>query len=226
MSTFDLEWLFNAGVLRLLANGLAVTVMLAVVSGAISFVVGNLLALARMSSIAPVRYLATAYVELIRSLPVLLIIFSVYFATQPLLGLNLQPIPAAIIALSAFNAAVVAEIMRAGLLSVDRGLLQASEAQGFSAAQIFRLIRFPIAFRRMVPALLSQFTALIKSTSLVVVIGVPEFFERAILLTTSPPFRPVPVYLLVAVVYFVINYSLSLLSSRLERLEAGGMRAT
>ena len=223
---FDLEWLFNAGVLRLLANGLGVTVLLAVISGAISFVLGNLLALARMSPIAVIRYPAVAYIELIRSLPVLLIIFTVYFATKPVLGINLEPFPAAVIALSVFTGAVIAEIMRAGLLSVDIGLLQASQAQGFSNAQIFLLIRFPIALRRMTPALLSQLTSLVKSTSLVVVIGVPEFFERAILLTTSPPFRPVPVYLLVAVVYFAINYALSLLSQRFERMEAGGMKTT
>ena len=223
---FDLEWLFNPGVLRLLANGLGVTMLLAAISGAISFVLGNLLALGRMSPIALIRYPAVAYIELIRSLPVLLIIFSVYFATKPVLGINLEPFPAAVIALSVFTGAVIAEIMRAGLLSVDIGLLQASQAQGFSNAQIFLLIRFPIALRRMTPALLSQFTSLVKSTSLVVVIGVPEFFERAILLTTSPPFRPVPVYLLVAVVYFAINYALSLLSQRLERMEAGGLKTT
>ena len=223
---FDLEWLFNPGVLRLLANGLGVTMLLAAISGAISFVLGNLLALGRMSPIALIRYPAVAYIELIRSLPVLLIIFSVYFATKPVLGINLEPFPAAVIALSVFTGAVIAEIMRAGLLSVDIGLVQASQAQGFSNAQIFLLIRFPIALRRMTPALLSQFTSLVKSTSLVVVIGVPEFFERAILLTTSPPFRPVPVYLLVAVVYFAINYALSLLSQRLERMEAGGLKTT
>jgi aspartate/glutamate/glutamine transport system permease protein len=220
----DLRWLLNAGVMRLLANGLEMTVLLAAVCGVLSFVVGNLLALARMSHHAAIRYPAVAYIEAMRALPLLLIIFAVYFLSKPLFGINLEPFPAAVIALSGFTGAIVAEIMRAGFLSVEPGYIQASTAQGFSDLQIFLLIRFPLALRRMVPALVSQMTALLKATSLVVVIGVPEFFERAVLLTTRPPFDPVPVYLLVAVAYFLMNYGLSLLSKRLERMEAGGLR--
>jgi putative glutamine transport system permease protein len=220
----DLDWLFNTAVLRLLLSGLQTTVTLAVLCGALSFVLGNLLAVARLSQLAPLRYPAITFIELLRSLPLLLIIFAVYFVTKPLFGINLEPFPAAVIALSAFTGAVVAEIMRAGLQSVEPGLVQAAEAQGFTGQQIFVLISFPIALRRMVPALVNQMTSLLKATSLVVVIGVPEFFERAVLLSTRPPFQPVPVYLLVAAVYFAMNYSLSRLSQRLERAETGGHR--
>lgn len=219
-----LDWLFNPGVIRLLANGLATTVLLAVICGVLSFVVGNVLALARMSGFAGVRYPAIIYIEIVRALPLLLFVFAVYFLSQPMFGINLQPFHAAVIALSGFTGAVVAEIMRAGFLSVDTGLIQAATAQGLSELQIFRLVRFPLALRRMMPALVSQMTSLVKATSLVVVIGVPEFFERAMLLTTRPPFQPVPVYLLVAIVYFLMNYGLSLLSKRLERMEAGGLK--
>jgi putative glutamine transport system permease protein len=215
----DLEWLLNPGVIRLLLPGLQTTLVLAAVCGVLSFFIGNLLALARLSPVALIRYPAAAYIELVRGLPLLLIVFTVYFATKPLLGIDLQPFPAAVIALSGFTGAVVAEIMRAGLLSVEKGLIEASQSQGFSELQILTIVRLPLALRRMVPALVSQMTALLKSTSLVVVIGVPEFFERAVLLTTRPPFRMVPVYVLVAIVYFTINYGLSLLSRRLERGE-------
>jgi putative glutamine transport system permease protein len=218
----DLGWLFNPGVARLLASGLQTTLLLAVVCGCLSFAIGNLLALARISRFAVIRIPAAIYIELVRALPLLLIVFAVYFLSKPLLGLNLRPFLAAVIALSGFTGAMVAEIMRAGFLSVERGLLDASMAQGFSHFQIFVLIRFPLALRRMVPALVSQMTSLLKATSLVVVIGVPEFFESAVLLTTRPPFQPVPVYLLVAAVYFSLNYGLSLLSKRLEHTEAAG----
>lgn len=224
MAEFD--WLLNPGVLRLLAIGLETTLALTAVCGAISFVLGNLLALARLSSVALLRYPAIAYIELVRSLPLLLIVFTVYFATKPLLGIDLQPFPAAVIALSGFTGAVVAEIMRAGFLSVEKGLIEASQSQGMSELQILTYVRLPLALRRMVPALISQLTALLKATSLVVVIGVPEFFERAVLLTSRPPFRPVPVYLLVAMVYFTLNYALSLLSRRLERGEGAVASAT
>jgi aspartate/glutamate/glutamine transport system permease protein len=219
----DLDWLFNAGVMRLLANGLLTTVLLAIVCGVLSFIVGNLLALARMSRLASIRYPAIVYIEIVRALPLLLFIFAVYFLAQPLFGINLRPFPAAVIALSGFTGAIVAEIMRAGFQSVEAGLIQAATAQGLSELQIFRLVSFPLALRRMMPALVSQMTALLKATSLVVVIGVPEFFERAVLLTTRPPFQPVPVYLLVAAVYFLMNYGLSLLSKRLEQMETGGL---
>jgi putative glutamine transport system permease protein len=222
----DLHWLFNAGVMRLLANGLLTTVLLAFVCGTLSFIIGNLLALARMSSLAAIRYPAIVYIEFVRALPLLLFVFAVYFLAQPLFGINLQPFTAAVIALSGFTGAIVAEIMRAGLLSVESGLIQAATAQGLSELQIFRLVSFPLALRRMIPALVSQMTALLKATSLVVVIGVPEFFERAGLLTTRPPFQPVPVYLLVAAVYFLMNYGLSLLSKRLEQMETGGLTRT
>jgi putative glutamine transport system permease protein len=219
-----LGWLFNPGVMWLLANGLATTILLAVICGVLSFVVGNVLALARMSRFAVVRYPAVVYIEIVRALPLLLFIFAVYFLSQPIFGINLLPFTAAVIALSGFTGAVVAETMRAGFLSVETGLIQAATAQGLSELQIFRLVRFPLALRRMIPTLVSQMTSLLKATSLVVVIGVPEFFERAMLLTTRPPFQPVPVYLLVAIVYFLMNYSLSLLSKRLERMETGGLK--
>jgi len=220
---FELHWLFNLNVMLFLAKGLGVTIVLAVVSGVISFFAGAMLAFARMAHFPLIHYPAVAYIELLRSLPLLLIIFAVYFASDPLLNVNLQPFPAAVVALSAFTSAVIAEIVRAGLQSVDTGIIQASQAQGFSGWQIFRVIRLPLALRRMTPALVTQFISLVKSTSLVVVIGVPEFLNRAVIVTSNPPFGTVPVYILVAVVYFLINYSLSFLSRQLEKRETGGM---
>ena len=84
----DLDWLFNAGVMRLLANGLLTTVLLAIVCGVLSFIVGNLLALARMSRLAAIRYPAIVYIEIVRALPLLLLVFAVYFLAQPLFGLG------------------------------------------------------------------------------------------------------------------------------------------
>src|SRR5476651_582484 len=83
-----LGWLFNPGVMWLLANGLATTILLAVICGVLSFVVGNVLALARMSRFAVVRYPAVVYIEIVRALPLLLFIFAVYFLSQPIFGIN------------------------------------------------------------------------------------------------------------------------------------------
>jgi putative glutamine transport system permease protein len=216
----DLGWLFNAPVLRFLLVGLGWTVGLAAVSIAIAFPLGLLLALGRLSGFAPLRWAATTYIELMRGLPLLLIIFFSYFALPQLLNLRLTPFVAGVIALSAFTAALLAEIIRAGILSVNRGVIEAAQAQGLTSAQVLTLVTLPIALRRMTPALISQFITLLKDTSLTAVIGILELLRRAQIVASRPPFGIVAVFALVALVYFVVNYSLSLASRRLEERTA------
>lgn len=224
ITVLDLQWLLNPPVLLFLAKGMGYSIMLALACGLISIPAGALLAAGRMSRTGLIRYPATAYIELTRSLPQMLIIFSVYFASDALVGVSFSPTAAAIIALSAFNSAVVAEILRAGLQSVERQTLEAAQSQAFSPRQVFLLIRLPLAWRRMTPALIAQFTSLLKATALTVVIGVPEFLDRAMIVTASPPYRAMPVYVLIAIMYFCVNFTISLLGRRLERAETGGMR--
>lgn len=215
----DLGWLFTAANLRFLLAGLGTTLAVAGISIVLSFVLGLGLAFARLSKAALVRYPAIAYIELMRALPVLLVIFFTYFAL-PQIGVRLSPFAAGVAAMSAFTAALIAEIVRAGILSVDPGLVEAASAQGLTRAQTMRLIVLPIALRRMMPALVSQFITLIKDTSLTAVIGILELARRGQIIYSGPPFQPIPVLMLIAFIYFAVNASLSFGSRRLEEATA------
>ncbi|MBV8602455.1 MAG: ABC transporter permease subunit, partial [Candidatus Eremiobacteraeota bacterium] len=128
----------------------------------------------------------------------------------------IPPFVAGVIALSAFEAALVAEIIRAGILAVPRGIVEAAESQGFGGTPIMRMIVLPIALRNMMPALVSQFVSLLKDTSLTAVITILELLRRAQIVYAAPPFQPIPVFIFIAILYFVVNYSLSQAGRRLE----------
>jgi putative glutamine transport system permease protein len=214
--TSHLDWLLNPAILTFLAGGLGVTLGLAALSIVVSFALGTLLALARLSRLPLVRWPATVYIEVMRALPVLLVILFAYLGLPNLLGVKFSPFTAAVIAMSTFTAALVAEIVRAGILSVPRGIVEAAEAQGFPATARLRLIVLPIALRRMTPALTAQFVTLLKDTSLTAVIGNLDLLRRGQIVYSEPPFQPFPVYILVALVYFAVNYGLSQIARRIE----------
>ena len=212
----NLGWLFNRDILTFLAGGLGVTLSLAAISIVLSFVLGTLLALGRLSRIALVRWPVAFYVEVMRALPVLLVILFAYLGLPVLLGVKLDPFVAGVVAMTAFTAALIAEIVRAGILSVPRGIVEAAESQALTARDRLRLIVLPIALRRMTPALTAQFVTLLKDTSLTAVIGNLDLLRRGQIVYSEPPFQPVPVYLLVAAIYLAVNFALSRLARRIE----------
>jgi putative glutamine transport system permease protein len=211
-----LGWLFNVPTLTFLAWGLVTTLELAAIAIAISFVAGIFLALGRLSRLPFVRWPCTIYIEGMRALPVLLVIFFCYFALPKLIGIKLQPFTAGAIAMSIFTAALVAEIMRAGILAVPKGLTEAALSQGLRPSQVLRLITLPIAVRQMMPALVAQFVTLLKDTSLTAVIGILELLRRGQLVFGQPPFQPIPVFALIALIYFLCNFGLASIGRRLE----------
>jgi putative glutamine transport system permease protein len=212
----DLGWLFNRGTLTFIAGGLLVTLQVAAISIALSFVAGVALALGRLSRLGALSAAATAYIEGMRALPVLLVIFFSYFALPRIIGVKLDPFAAGVIGLSAFTAALVAEIVRAGILAVPKGLIEAAQSQGFSGGQILRIITLPIALRQMMPALVAQFVTLLKDTSLTAVIGILELTRRGQIVFAQPPFQPIPVFALIALIYFSANFALAQAGRRLE----------
>jgi len=210
-------WLFNPPVLKFLALGLVTTLELAVVAIFFSFIGGVLLALGRLSTIAAVRWICTIYIEGMRALPVLLVIFFCYYALPRIINVPLQPFTAGAIAMSVFTAALVAEIVRACILAVPKGLTEAALSQGLAPVQILRLITLPIAIRQMMPALVAQFVTLLKDTSLTAVINIVELLKSGQLVYTNlPPYQPIPVFALVALIYFVCNFGLASVGRRLE----------
>src|SRR5439155_13710600 len=158
-----------------------------------SLALGIVLALLRRSAFPPLRAGATLYIELLRSTPLLMVIFWCYFLLPLLTGRSLEPLAAGIIAMVAFQSAYVAEIVRAGIGSVKAGQLEAALALGLSYRAAMWRVVLPQAFRNMLPALVARFVALLKSTSLLYVIGVVEFF-RAATIVNSREFRPMEIF--------------------------------
>jgi His/Glu/Gln/Arg/opine family amino acid ABC transporter permease subunit len=206
---------------RFFGEGLRETVLISLASVAISFVVGLLFALGRVSRRRWIRWPSVAYIEGVRALPVLLLI--VYFGIKgsslfrPIFGpdFDLSRFWAGVLGLSMYTSAVLAEIIRAGIVSLPRGQTEASRALGLSYVKTMRFVILPQALRLMVPAMMAQLTTVIKDTSLVGTIGVFELLKQGRTIYTQF-FNPIEVLIIVSVIYFVICFTLSQLSRRLE----------
>jgi len=198
-----------------------VTLTLLAMSGGIVF--GTLLAMMRLSAFKPLAWIAGAYVNLMRSVPLVLVIFWFFFLV-PYIGAWIigarEPIRvgafwSAVITFTMFEAAYYAEIMRAGIQSVARGQVWAGYALGLNYWQTMGKVVLPQAFRNMLPVLLTQTIILFQDTSLVYVISATDFLGAASKVANRD-YRLVEMYTFVAVVYFVISYGLSTLVKRLQ----------
>jgi aspartate/glutamate/glutamine transport system permease protein len=207
-----------------LGRGFAITLELAVVSIVLSLVIAIVLALVRLANHprlrAPIPGAALAsravgaVVEIVRSSPLfMLIIYS--FIALPKIGLNLSPFMAGVGALTLYTSCVASEIVRAGILSLERGQFEAAEALGLGYLKRVRFVVLPQALRRMVPAIVSQLVTLIKDTSLVSFITVFELARRGQALQQLAN-NPIETSLVLMAAYFVVNFALSEFARRLE----------
>ncbi|EIV96010.1 amino acid ABC transporter permease [Frankia sp. QA3] len=201
----------------LLWNGLLDTLRAALTAMVFAVALGIALALARTSRRRAVRIPATAVVELFRSLPVLMLILFAYLGL-PALGWQLSAFWALVLGLTAYNGAVISEIFRAGIASIDRGQTEAAAALGLRPLQIFRLIQLPQAVRRMSPTLISQLVTLLKDTSLGFVIAYSELLRtgRGAVEFLGSRYA-LPIYTVIALMYIVTNSLLSWLARWLDR---------
>ncbi|MFT4267972.1 MAG: amino acid ABC transporter permease [Xenophilus sp.] len=186
-----------------------------------SLVVGTLLALCRLSPIAPLRAVATAYVFVMRTIPLLDVIFWLFFALPLFFGRNMPPLVAAATALVFYESSYMAEVIRSGIQAVPKGVVDAARSQGMSAWQRARHITLPLAFHAMQPALLTQYKAAIMGTSIVYVVGVRDFFGAANDVNNRI-FQPFLIFALVAAVYFLICFSITVLARAVNRRLNGG----
>lgn len=204
-----------------LLGGLVSTIKVAVLAIVVSMVAGTVIALGRLSPVRPVRWLATTYVQLFRALPsLLLIIFSFYGVNQVLIdngsAARVSPATAIVLGLSLYNSAVVAEIVRAGVVSLPRGQTEAAQAIGLSRGQTSRLVLLPQAVLRMLPALVSQTVTILKDTAYGSVLSYDELLRRGILAGESER-APLQGLLVVAVIYIVVCFAISTVARLLER---------
>lgn len=197
-------------------KGLGTSVWLAAVSLALGFALAVPLAVLRVYGPWGLRHAAGSLIDVVRALPELMVIFWVYFGLPRLLGRPLDGTIAALIGLSVIAAAYLAEVIRAGFASVPRGQWEAGTAAGLHAGHVLGRIILPQALRNMVPAFIGQAVMLFKTSSLVYVVGVVEFF-RAAEIVNSRAFSPEATYTMLAVGYFLCCSALSALIRRFDR---------
>jgi glutamate/aspartate transport system permease protein len=214
MTDFDLSVIVDN--LPFLWDGLQLSLLLtglAIVGG---IILGTLLALMRLSGVLPLALFAAAYVNLIRSVPLILVIFWFYFLVPLALGRPIGSFYSALIAFVLFEAAYYSEIIRAGIQSVRKGQVHAGQATGLGYWQIQRFIVLPQAFRNMIPILVTQGIILFQDTSLVFVVSLRDFMTVSSIVARTEG-RLVEMYVFAALVYFVICFAGSLFVRRLQK---------
>jgi len=241
------EWVTTGNNLRFLLEGFLVNLEIAVIAIVFALIFGLLLALARLSRFRPLSVAAGVWVDVWRNLPLIFIILYLFLASPPswnnayedaapgFLPEALQSgrVFAGLLALVLYNSAVIAEIMRAGILSLDRGQGEAAASLGLTYPQQLRYVILPQGLRRMVPATVSQLITLNKDTTLVSIIAIQEVMRHGRILTSGfGAFTGVDVqapllqvFIFIGVLFVIVNYSLSRLSRRLEireRKRTGG----
>lgn len=211
-----------AQVWRLLGLGLRGTVVAAALAIACSFVLGTLLAVGRMMLGRRSRTPLVGLMELLRGLPVVITIFFAY-RVLPELGVDVSPLPGEdglwylLIGLTAYNAVVIAEILRAGVASLAAGQRDAAAALGMTRWQVMRLVLLPQAFRVMLPALVSQLVVILKDTSLAGLLGLYSELLRQGIRIANLLDNPIQLYFVVGLIFVLVNGVLSAAAVRLER---------
>ncbi|GFM37644.1 amino acid ABC transporter permease [Desulfovibrio psychrotolerans] len=198
-------------------GGLALTVVMAAISIFGAFWLGLIIGLMRLSKRWWLKWPSFVYIEIIRGIPLLMLILWVYFLFPVVMGKAMPENDSVIIAFVVFTAAYIAEIVRAGVLALPSGQMEASRATGLSKFQAMKYVILPQALRNMIPSFVNQFVSLTKDTSLAYIIGVAELTRAATQVNNRTLSAPMEIYLTILVMYFIICYVLTSFSRRLER---------
>lgn len=208
-------------------GGVGLTLYLAAASCALAFAGGTVLALLLGVPWRPVRVAAGAYVHAMRGVPLLMVVFWMYFLLPAIFGHAIPENGTVIAALSAFSSAYMSQIVRAGIDSVPRGQKEAAMATGLGARQAMLYVVLPQGLRNMIPSLVNELVSLIKDTSLAFIVGVSELTHIATQINNRTMVHPAEIFIFVAAVYFAICFSLTAASRWLERrlARSGGVGA-
>ena len=204
----------TANNLLFILKGLWLTLQISFISIVLSTIFGTILAVMRNGKNKLLKLIASIYIEFVRNVPNLLWIFTIFLVFQ------IKSTPAGIISFTVFTSAALAEIIRGGLNAIEPGQTEAGLSQGFTQFQILRFIILPQAIRKMLPAIISQFVTVIKDTSLLYsVIALQELFGSAQILMGRyfEAEQVFALYLLVAAIYFLINFAISSFSRKLSQ---------
>jgi His/Glu/Gln/Arg/opine family amino acid ABC transporter permease subunit len=210
------DWDFAVEILPSLLQGLLVTLEITVIVIVLSMVLAVPVAVARMSKIEVIRWVAQGYIELFRCTPLLVQLFWIFYALPVLLGVTLPGFLSAVIALTANLTAFMAENYRSGFQSVPVEQIEAGQMLRLSRVQQLRYIIVPQALKQQIPVILSLNISLFKDTALVATIAVPDLMFTANTINAES-YRAVETFTMAALLYFVIAFPVSLITSRIER---------
>ena len=197
-------------------TGIKITLILSFLSLIMGTTLGSILSFMKLSKVKILNWIATIYIEIVRGTPMMVQIAIVYFGSFVLLGVDINAFVAALIAVSLNSAAYVAEIIRSGIQSIDKGQTEASRSLGLSSGQTMRYIILPQAIKNILPTLGNEFVTLIKETSVASTIGVADLM-RASQIVQSTSYQPFTPLIIVAIIYFIFTFTLSQLMGVFER---------
>ena len=226
---FETVWKLITKYGHFFTEGLRNTLLIAIIAVVVGTVLGALMALMRMSRIAPLRWLATAYIEFFRGTPLMVQLMFIFYGL-PMIGVSFPQIPflpdfsrfaAGIVAMSINSCAYVAEIIRSGIQAVDSGQMEAARSIGYSHVQAMAYVVLPQAIRNILPALGNEFVVVIKESSIVSVIGIADLMFRTkdVIAVT---YRTLPSLAIVAIIYFCMTSVGSQLIAWMERRMSHG----
>ena len=198
-------------------GGLLLNIIMAFLAICLSFLFGVILGYSRLSCRPYVKFPCIAYIELVRSTPLIMIIFWFYFFLPYLFGGNITILWSAIISLCAYAAAYEAEIVRAGIMAVPKGQLEAALSTGMSRYGAMRHVILPQAFKMMLPSFVSFFVSLFKDTSITYIIGIIELTQAGIIISQRQPDKIYAAYLCMAIGFWVVCFIMSYLARQLEK---------
>ena len=211
---FNFDLIVNSFPLLLL--GAVITVKITAMSVALGIVIGLFAGIARICRVKPLRWISAVYVDFFRGTPLLVQIFLFYFAVPVITGQRIDPYVAAVGSCGINSGAYIAEIVRAGIQSIDEGQMEAGRSLGMTWAQTMRYIIVPQAMKRVIPPLGNEFIALLKDSSLVSVIGFEELTRRGQLIIAKT-YASLEIWFSVAIIYLAMTLTISRFVAFLEK---------
>jgi His/Glu/Gln/Arg/opine family amino acid ABC transporter permease subunit len=217
---YHFDWSVVSDYFPALMQGLLVTLQVSAISELVGIALGLVIALCRLSSFAPLRYFAIAYIDFLRGIPVLVMLLWVYYGFSILFGLNLGQMEAGVIGLGFSYSAYIAEIFRSGIQAIPKGQREAGRTLGLARWQVMTYVVLPQAVRIIIPPLGNTAISMLKDSSLVAIIAVSDLMRQT-MVAASETFRPFELYAAAAIIYYLLTFIsarlIGFIESRLDR---------
>jgi His/Glu/Gln/Arg/opine family amino acid ABC transporter permease subunit len=213
---YHFNWSVVSDYFPAMMMGLAVSLEVSAISELVGIVLGLVFALCRLSGFAPLRYLAIAYIDFLRGIPILVMLLWVYYGFSILFGLNLGVMESAVVGLGCSYSAFIAEIFRSGIQAIPVGQREAGRTLGLSGWQVMVYVVLPQAVRIIIPPLGNTVISMLKDSSLVAIIAVSDLMRQT-MIAASETFRPFELYAAAAIIYYLLTFLTARIVTFVER---------